>query len=140
MSMRKPNGRRIGLLLILIALLVYTGCLLWAEKLEQLSSFDLLAIIISICRIAGGIGLLLVFISLIFPAPPPELRPTGALHVLGAGRQKRLAQPFKASRRISGLPAFGLMGSLFFSCILVTSSLWNPYLLSRREIGFPFLP
>ena len=28
------------------------------------------------------------------------------------------------------------MGSLFFSCILVTSSLWNPYLLSRREIGF----
>ena len=64
MSMRKPNGRRIGLLLILIALLVYTGCLLWAEKLEQLSSFDLLAIITSICRIAGGIGLLLVFISL----------------------------------------------------------------------------
>ena len=136
MSMRKPNGRRIGLLLILIALLVYAGCLLWAEKLEQLSSFDLLAIIISICRIGGGIGLLLVFISLIFPASPPELRPTGALHTLGAGRQKRLAQPFKASRRISGLPAFGLMGSLFFSCILVTSSLWNPYLLSQREIGF----
>ncbi|PYP88242.1 MAG: hypothetical protein DMG65_15355 [Candidatus Angelobacter sp. Gp1-AA117] len=44
---RTRNGRRNGLLLILLALLVYAGWLRWADQLQRILTFDLSTVVIT---------------------------------------------------------------------------------------------
>ena len=75
--MRIRNGSRDGLLLILLALLVYAGWLRWADQLKRLLTFDLSAVVIIACELAGIIGALLIVVSFL-PPPRPKF-PSAAL-------------------------------------------------------------
>ena len=91
--MRNPSGRRIGLLLVLIALLGY------AASARQEEHY---ALIVLLCKLILGIGLLFILSSFLCAASA-EFHPAGALPVLGV---RRLAQSMNAGRRISSLPSF----------------------------------
>jgi len=121
--MRGRNGRRNGLLLILIALLVYAGCLRWADQWEQFAGFDLPALVTIICGLTSFIGVLLVVAS-VLPRPRLQLRPTGALPTLGMRRRK---QESRAGARFSSLPPFGLFYSLLLPAFIFLFALMHLY-------------
>lgn len=108
---RIRNGRRNGLLLILLALMIYAGWLRWAVHLQHLLAFDLSTVVITVCELTGIVGALLVIVAFL-PPTRPQFPPTGAIPIMGVRRRRRTARQRKRDSKFVTLPHFGLFCSL----------------------------